>query len=118
MASIIGWMLTQPGHAAQEKVMFSLSDIVCGHQLSTAYHALHLCYLVCVTAHASLVHVYGIALYLWFSAEIYRLDDLGGIRNLRLVGLRLVLNAGLAALEWVQYWQCSLSNVGHRLGYG
>ena len=81
-------------------------------------HVQHLCCRVIRRVCALVLRVYGIALYLWFSAEIYLLDDLGGIRNLRFVGLRLVLNAGLAALEWVQYWQCSLSNVGHRLGYG
>ena len=81
-------------------------------------HVQHLCCRVIRLVCALVLRVYGIALYLWFSAEMYLLDDLGGIRNLRFVGLRLVLNAGLAALEWVQYWQCSLSNVGHRLGYG
>ena len=57
--------------------MSVLSDIVCGHQLSTAYHALHLCYLVCVTAHASLVHVYGIALYLWFTFPMASIPGCG-----------------------------------------
>ena len=51
------------------------------------------------------------------NCKVNVLDDLGGIRHSRLVGLRLVLNAGLAALEWVQYWQCSLSNVGNRLTF-
>ena len=45
------------------------------------------------------------------------LDYLGVIVQLLSVGLRLALKAGLAALEWVQYWQCSLSNVGNRLSY-
>ena len=38
-------------------------------------------------------------------------------QSLRFVGLRLTLNAGLAEFEWVQYWQCSLSNVGNRLTF-
>ena len=48
---------------------------------------------------------------------MYLLDDLGGISHVLSVGLRLALNAGLAALEWVQSWQCSLSNVGNRLTF-
>ena len=51
-----------------------------------------------------------------FSA-INVLDCLGEVKYLRFVGLRFALNASLAALEWVQYWQCSLSNVGNRLSY-
>ena len=81
-------------------------------------HVPSLCCRVCWTGRASAVRVYGIALYLWFSSEMYLLDGLGEISSLRFVGLHVTLNASLAALEWVQYWQCSLSNVGHRLGYG
>ena len=82
------------------------------------YHVQHLCCLGIRPVGASIFPVYGIALYLWFSVEMDRLDDLGEILEVRFVGLRFTLNASLAALEWVQYWQCSLSNVGHRLGYG
>ena len=45
------------------------------------------------------------------------IQGLGEIWHLLSVGLRLTLNASLAALEWVQYWQCSLSNIGNRLSY-
>ena len=44
--------------------MSVLPDIVSGHQLSTAYHALLLCYPAFWMVHASMVRVYGIALYL------------------------------------------------------
>ena len=81
-------------------------------------HVQHPCCLGSRPVCALVLRVYGIALYLWFSVEMDRLDDLGEIRKSRFVGLRCTLNASLAALEWVQYWQCSLSNVGHRLGYG
>ena len=97
--------------------MFILPGILFGNQLSTAYHALLLSYLAFWMVHASAVRVYGIALYLWFSVEMDRLDDLGEMRKSRFVGLRARFIPSLAALEWVQYWQCSLSNVGHRLSY-
>ena len=45
------------------------------------------------------------------------LDCLDEIQHLRLVGLRSRFIHSLAELEWVQYWQCSLSNVGNRLSY-
>ena len=48
---------------------------------------------------------------------MYLLDDWGENSTSLSVGLRLALKAGLAALEWVQYWQCSLSNVGNRLTF-
>ena len=46
-----------------------------------------------------MVPVYGIAPYLWFSAEMYLLDDLREILHLLFVGLRFNLIASLAALE-------------------
>ena len=80
-------------------------------------HVQHLCCLVIRPICALVLRVYGIALYLWFSAEMYLLDDLGESIPRRSVGLRFARNASLAAREWVQSWQCSLSNVGNRLSY-
>ena len=48
------------------KRLIILPGILFGIQLSTAYHARHLCYLALCIAHASADRVYGIALYLWF----------------------------------------------------
>ena len=75
------------------------SDTSCGNQVHLGDHVPSLCCRVCCTVHASADRVYGIALYLWFSAEMYLLDDLGESIPRRSVGLRFNLNASLAALE-------------------
>ena len=62
----IGWVQTQAGYVIHESEVFILPGILFGIQLSTAYHARHLCYLALCIAHASADRVSGIALYLWF----------------------------------------------------
>ena len=57
--------------------MSVLSDIVCGNQLSTAYHARYLCQRVFCTTHASADRVYGIALYLWFTFPMASIPGCG-----------------------------------------
>ena len=67
--------------------MFILPGILFGIQLSTAYHARHLCYLALCIAHASADRVYGITMYLYFvfpskgdgSRKLYRLGLRGEI---------------------------------------
>ena len=73
MSLCVGWKLIQAGHVRHEDVMFTLPNSLGDHQLSTAYHAQHLCYLVCDTGHASADRVYGIAPYLAFLVQVANL---------------------------------------------
>ena len=62
-------------------------------------HVQHLCCRVIRPVCALVVRVYGIALYLWFSAEMYLLDDLLVNPSLLSVGLRSRFISSLAAIE-------------------
>ena len=107
--------------------MFILPGILFGIQLSTAYHALLLCYLALCIAHASAVRVYGIALYLWFSHRFGHLMCKSRITRSLLLSrvLRGVLASSGAFIPalvrasqdyWVGY--CCIHTLhGHRLHY-
>ena len=108
--------------AAPVGLYVNLSGISCSAHLRVFEH-LHYVLDVLQTGHGSRCMVIGkLCIFCCFNcfgywrSQQYRrpqngvLDEVGEIRNLRLVGLQVGFMPRLAELARVQYWQCSLSH--------